>query len=35
VARGGFRGLPSFYRGWAGEGVELARVLLARGLALL
>jgi len=35
VARGGFRGLPAFYRGWAGEGVELARALLARGLALL
>ena len=35
VTRGGFRGLPSFYRDWVGEGLELARVLLARGSALL
>ena len=35
VTRGGFRALPSFYRDWVGEGVELARVLLARGSALL
>jgi hypothetical protein len=35
VARGGFRGLPSFYRDWAGEGLELARVLLSKWIALL
>jgi len=34
VTRGGFRALPSFYRDWAGEGMDLARMLLARGLAL-
>jgi hypothetical protein len=34
VTRGGFRGLPSLYRDWAGEGVVLARMLLSRGLAL-
>jgi len=35
VTRGGFRGLPPFYRDWVGEGLQLARVLLARGYALL
>ena len=35
ATRGGFRGLPSFYRDWAGEGVELARMLLEKGWALL
>jgi len=35
AVRGGFRGLPSFYRDWAGEGVELARMLLEKGWALL
>jgi hypothetical protein len=34
VTRGGFRALPSLYRDWAGEGMDLARMLLARGLAL-
>ena len=31
VTHGGFRGLPPFYRGWAGEGMELAGMLVSRG----
>jgi len=35
VTRGGFHGLPSFYRAWAEEGMDLARVLLEKGWAFL
>ena len=31
----GFSGLPVFYREWLGRGIETARLLLARGRALL
>ena len=33
--RAGFHGLPSFYREWLERGMELSRVLLSRGRALL
>jgi hypothetical protein len=35
ATRGGFHGLPSFYRDWMGKGMELSMGLLARGRALL
>ena len=35
ATRSGFRGLPSFYRGWAGEGLDLARMLLAMASAAI
>jgi len=35
ATRSGFRGLPSFYWGWAGEGLDLARMLLAMASAAI